>query len=168
MCVIRSYDGHTLSMGNVTATQRGGEMYLTGSYRHNLDAKSRVTLPASFRKQFEEQLCLVPVGSAIYGFTPQSHQEWVASFFPNGFDPRNRKDDKLRRALASKTVTLDLDSAGRVALGKLADGSLERCGISREVVIVGNIDHLEIWDASRYDQEMEELDEDLDGLMFNG
>ena len=141
-------------------------MYLTGSYQHNLDAKSRVTLPAPFRKQFEKQVCLVPVGDAIYGFTPQSHQAWIESFFPDGFDPRSRRDDKLRRALSSKTVTVDVDSAGRVALGKIGAGCLEKCGIEREVVIVGNIDHLEIWDASRFGQEMDELDEDLDALMF--
>ena len=88
-------------------------MYLTGTYGRSLDAKSRITLPATFRKQFDVQVCLVPVGNALYGFTPESHQAWIASFFPNGFNPRNRKDDKLRRALASRTVTVDIDSAGR-------------------------------------------------------
>ena len=53
-----------------------------------------------------------------------------------------------------------------MALGKIGAGCLEKCGIEREVVIVGNIDHLEIWDASRFGQEMDELDEDLDALMF--
>ncbi len=142
-------------------------MYLTGTYRHNLDAKSRVTLPAPFRKQFDSQVCLIPVGGAIYGFTPESHQAWIESFFKDGYQPDNRRDVKLRRALASSTVTVDLDTAGRVALGKLDAKKLEKCGIDREVAIVGNIDHFEIWDAAKFDQEMDELDEDLDDLIFN-
>jgi MraZ protein len=142
-------------------------MYLTGTYRHNLDAKSRVTLPAPFRKQFDTQVCLIPVGGALYGFTPESHQAWVSSFFPEGFRPDNRRDDQLRRALAASTVTVDLDSAGRVALGKLDARKLQKCGIDKgEVAIVGNIDHFEIWDAARFDQQMDELDDDLDSLMF--
>ena len=137
-------------------------MYLTGTYGRSLDAKSRITLPATFRKQFDVQVCLVPVG-----FTPESHQAWIASFFPNGFNPRNRKDDKLRRALASRTVTVDIDSAGRVALGKIRAEDIARCGIEREVAIVGNIDHFEIWDASSLSEQMDELDQDLDELMFS-
>ncbi|OFK24866.1 MULTISPECIES: division/cell wall cluster transcriptional repressor MraZ [Olsenella] len=141
-------------------------MYLTGTYKHNLDAKSRVTLPASFRKQVGDQVCLVPVGGALFGFTPESHQAWIDSFFPGGFNPRNRKDDKLRRALASKTVTVDVDSAGRLALGKVDAAAIEKCGIEREVAIVGNIDHFEIWDAPSLDAQLDELDEDLEDLMF--
>jgi len=142
-------------------------MYLTGTYGRSLDAKSRITLPATFRKQFDVQVCLVPVGNALYGFTPESHQAWIASFFPNWFNPRNRKDDKLRRALASRTVTVDIDSAGRVALGKIRAEDIARCGIEREVAIVGNIDHFEIWDSSSLSEQMDELDQDLDELMFS-
>ena len=58
-------------------------MYLTGTYDRSLDAKSRITLPATFRKQFDAQVCLVPVGNVLYGFTPESHQAWIASFFPD-------------------------------------------------------------------------------------
>ena len=91
-------------------------MYLTGTYGRSLDAKSRITLPATFRKQFDVQVCLVPVGNALYGFTPED---------------------------------------------------IARCGIEREVAIVGNIDHFEIWDSSSLSEQMDELDQDLDELMFS-
>lgn len=140
-------------------------MYLTGTYKHNLDAKTRVTLPATFRKQFDEQICLVPVGDAILGFTPQSHQDWVASFFEGGKpNPRNPKDVRLQMKLLASTVTVDLDSAGRLALGKLDAAKLEKRGIHREVAVVGAGDHFEIWDAARFDAQME--DDDLEELMF--
>ena len=54
-------------------------MYLTGTYKHNLDAKQRITLPAPFRKEFGEKVCLIPIGGKILGFTPEGHQAWVES-----------------------------------------------------------------------------------------
>ena len=38
-------------------------MYLTGSKQYNLDAKARLTLPAAYRKEFGEQVCLIPLKS---------------------------------------------------------------------------------------------------------
>ena len=135
-------------------------MYLTGTYKHNLDAKQRITLPAPFRKEFEEKVCLIPIGGKILGFTPEGHQAWVESYFPNGYNPRSKKDERLRFLLNAKTMTLELDSAGRLALGKLG----------AEALASGNTDHFEIWDAEDYDKTIAELDEsidELDSLMYD-
>lgn len=142
-------------------------MYLTGTYKHNLDAKGRITLPASFRKQFDDVVCLIPVEGAVYGFSPEGHKAWVESFFPNGFDPRSKRDVKLRRLLASMTITVELDAAGRLALGKLDPQKLAACHIEREVSVVGNIDHFEIWDSAIFDAEQEDDEQSLEELMFN-
>ncbi len=96
-------------------------MYLTGSKQHTLDAKVRLTLPAEFRREFDREVCIVPAASALYGFTPEGHKAWVESSFPNGFNPRSAADDKLRRFLNGQTVHVDIDSAGRIALGKIPE-----------------------------------------------
>ena len=145
-------------------------MYLTGTYKHNLDAKQRITLPAPFRKEFGEKVCLIPIGGKILGFTPEGHQAWVESYFPNGYNPRSKKDERLRFLLNAKTMTLELDSAGRLALGKLGAEALTSCDIKSEVAVVGNTDHFEIWDAEDYDKTIAELDEsidELDSLMYD-
>jgi len=146
--------------------ERGGRVYLTGSYQHNLDAKQRLTLPASFRKQFDGVVHLVPVNGAIYGFTPEAHAEWVMSFFENGFDARNRKHDALKRKLNARTVIVEVDNAGRIALGKLPAAKLEQYGISRAVTVIGNGDHFEVWNAATVDDDADD-DAELDALMFD-
>ena len=108
-------------------------MYLTGEKQQRLDAKLRLTLPADFRHQFGERVCLVPLKDAVWGFTPEGHQAWTASYFPNGFNPRDRELDTLQTTLMRRTVTVEIDSAGRVALSKLPKDKLERLGISRDV-----------------------------------
>ena len=142
-------------------------MYLTDHYNRNLDVKSRLTLPADFRKQFANKVCLVPFHGALCGFTPEGHQEWMQSFFPEGFDPKDKAQDAIRRRLSALTTTVDIDTAGRIALSKVSEQIREKFGLGRELEIVGNVDHFEIFSASKWEQmQASFLDEDLDSLLF--
>jgi MraZ protein len=147
-------------------------MYL-GTRKHSLDTKSRLTLPADFRKQVGEQVCLVPLKDALYGFAPAEYEAWVDSFFENGerhFDPRNRRDVELKLRLTAHAVMVELDSAGRVALGKLdaaEPGARGRLGLDHDVTIVGAGNHFEIWNSSKWDEKNVNFADDLDALMFD-
>ena len=148
-------------------------MYLTGSKRFNLDAKARLTLPASYRKEFDGQVTLIPLHDALYGFTPEGFGQWVRSFFEKDgkkFEPGNRRHVALRRKLTGSAVTVDIDSAGRIALGKI-DASdqtaRERLGLVRDVTVVGVEDHFEVWNTQMWEAEQARLDDDLDALMFD-
>ena len=147
-------------------------MYLTGSKRFNLDAKGRLTLPATYRKDFEEQgqVVLIPLQDALYGFTPEGFGQWVQSFFEKDgkkFEPGNRRQVALRRKLTGSAVTVDIDSAGRIALGKVDAQKRERLGLERDVTVVGVVDHFEVWNTERWEAENAALDEELDALMFD-
>lgn len=139
-------------------------MYLTGTYQHNLDAKVRLTLPAAIRKQLGDLVYLVPVNDAIYGFAPEDYQAWVMSYFPDGFNARNHAHQELQLKLNKRAVPVEIDSAGRISLGKISAQKLERRGIVRSVAVIGNADHFEIWSADRIDLDE---DDDLDDLMFD-
>ncbi len=143
-------------------------MHLTGEFEHNLDAKFRLTLPASFRKQFSEGVIVlvpVPYENAIYGFTPEGHEAWVQSYFPDGYNPKSKKDVQRRRVLNKIATTVEIDSAGRVALGKLHKEDLDKRSIEREVVVFGNDDHFEIWNKDEYEAQAAEY-EALEDLFF--
>ncbi|MFC2646510.1 MAG: division/cell wall cluster transcriptional repressor MraZ [Coriobacteriaceae bacterium] len=66
-----------------------------------------------------------------------------------------------------RTVTVEIDSAGRVALSKLPKDKLERLGISRDVEVLGNKDHFEVWDLDHFNELNTEDDDELDNLMFD-
>ena len=141
-------------------------MYLTDTYRHTLDAKQRLTLPADFRRQVDKTVYLVKVLDCVYGFTPEEHRNYVDSLFPGGLDPRDRKQDELRRAINAQTVMTDVDSAGRVSLSKMSEKVHAMLG--RDVVVVGNTDHFEVWNATTWDEKQDALtDEDFAALLFN-
>lgn len=148
-------------------------MYLYGSKRFNLDAKARLTLPANYRKEFGgSQLLLIPLKDALYGFTPEGFGDWVNSFFEKDgkrFEPNNRTHVALRRKLTGNAVPVDIDSAGRIALGKVDAtdaGARARLGLERDVTVVGVVDHFEVWNTERWEAEQANLADDLDALMF--
>lgn len=147
-------------------------MYLYGSKSYNLDAKARLTLPANYRKQFEDNmLLLIPLKDALYGFTPEGFGKWVNSFFEKDgkkFDAGNRKQVELRRMLTASAVPLDIDSAGRIALGKIDAAARARLGLEREVTVVGVEDHFEVWNTARWEAEQADVADKLDALMFGG
>ena len=150
-------------------------MYLYGSKRFNLDSKARLTLPANFRKEIDgNNIILIPLKDALYGFTPEGFGNWVNSFFEKDgkkFDAGNRRHVELRRRLTGSAVPVDIDSAGRVALGKVDasdPNARKRLGLEHDVTVVGVEDHFEVWNTQRWEAEQENLADVLDDLMFGG
>ncbi|MDO4537175.1 MAG: MraZ family transcriptional regulator [Coriobacteriales bacterium] len=147
-------------------------MDLTGAKQFNLDAKGRLTLPANYRKQFDKQLRLIPLEDALYGFTPEGFKEWVEGMFTDkdgGFDPRNPEDVELHDLLYAMATTIDIDSAGRIALGKI-DASdptaRQRLGIEGEVVVTGAGDHFKVMSTQAWAAKQENYAARIAKLMY--
>lgn len=149
---------------------------LTGAYPMSVDAKGRVTLPAVFRKQLVDEtnktILLVPFDGCVNGFTREGFKAWVDGLFEYGdhhFDPRNRKDVMLKRGLMGSAVEIDVDSAGRVALGKLdvKPGTREKLGLVADVTVVGADDHFEVWNAEEWNRQQADFEMDLESLLYH-
>ena len=127
---------------------------LNSAYRHKVDAKGRMSLPASFRKVLSTDLVVTrnPKDECLYVFEPEGFNAWVAKVFQDkfgAFDDTNDLHIRLRRKLKSRAADVSVDASGRIMLP--AD-QREAVGIESDVVIVGNTGYFEIWDAQRYDQ----------------
>lgn len=149
---------------------------LTGAYPMSVDAKGRVTLPAVFRKQLVDEtnktILLVPFDGCVNGFTREGSKAWVDGLFEYGdhhFDPRNRKDVMLKRGLMGSAVEIDVDSAGRVALGKIdvKPGTREKLGLVADVTVVGADDHFEVWNTEEWNRQQADFEMDLESLLYH-
>ena len=149
---------------------------LTGAYPMSVDAKGRDTLPAVFRKQLVDEtnktILLVPFDGCENGFTREGFKAWVDGLFEYGdhhFDPRNRKDVMLKRGLMGSAVEIDVDSAGRVALGKLdvKPGTREKLGLVADVTVVGADDHFEVWNTEEWNKQQADFEMDLESLLYH-
>ena len=126
-------------------------MNLTGTYDRNLDAKGRLSLPATLRKVLPDRVYVVPApdADALYVFTEDTFESWLDSVFDaqGGYDPTNGDHIEIRRMLNGAATTLEIDSAARISLPEDARGSK---GLKREVTVIGNGDHLEVWDRAAW------------------
>jgi MraZ protein len=135
---------------------------LFGEFRFKIDAKGRVALPSKFRKVLTEQKDLIVSpdieSRCLYAFTTDSFNEWIDKLFEDkfdGFDSSNRRHIELRLKLKARAEHVDVDSSGRITLkSKLR----ESVNINKEVVLVGNTGHFEIWAVEGYDSMMNDID----------
>ncbi len=136
-------------------------MAFRGHFDYSLDAKNRLNVPAKFRAAFSSGVVLAKgLEPCVAVWAPDTFERWTESFLSN-LNPVSPERRKLTRYFAGSSFDAELDSAGRVTLNQAL---LEHAGIQKEVVIVGNLDHLEIWDRDRWGDDQQALNAEVAGI----
>jgi MraZ protein len=129
-----------------------------GQFDYSLDAKNRLNVPAKFRPAFSDGVVLAKaLEPCVAIWAPEAFETWTDSFLSN-LNPVSAERRKLTRFFAGNSWDLELDSAGRVTLNAPL---LAHAGISKEVVVIGNLDHIEVWDRGRWQKDQETLDSEI-------
>ena len=120
-----------------------------GHYRHTIDTKGRLSIPARFRdvlaKEWGDNLVIVPNGR---GLDVYPLKEWealeskVAALA--SLDPDARE---FRYSYLSMGQDVLLDTQGRV---QITSDYRERAGLVKDVLIVGMQKMFEVWNAERW------------------
>jgi len=132
--------------------------YYTSTFKHGVDEKRRLQVPAKWRPEEEGvELTIIvwpkhQAGTCLRVLPPERMAKLAADIdaMPNS-DPGKVI---LKRLVGSKSVQVTLDKAGRVCLPDEMAGA---AGIKDEAVLVGLIDRFEIWNPGRY-QQVEAMD----------
>ncbi len=136
-------------------------MAFRGQFDFSLDAKNRLNVPARFRPAFSDGVVLAKaLEPCVAIWAPETFERWTESFLSN-LNPVSPERRKLTRYFAGSSFDAELDSAGRVTLNQAL---LDHAGIQKEVVIVGNLDHLEIWDRERWGEDQQALNAEVAGI----
>ena len=116
---------------------------MTGQFSHNIDDKGRLFIPASLRKELG-QTFHVTVGQD-HCLSVYSDESWAA--FMAKLKELSYNEVKKLRALFAYAADCEPDSQGRILIpAKLR----EYAGLTKEVVVVGSFDRVEIWSAERW------------------
>ncbi len=136
-------------------------MAFRGHFDHSLDAKNRLNVPAKFRAAFSSGVVLAKgLEPCVAVWAPDTFERWTESFLSN-LNPVSPERRKLTRYFAGSSFDAELDSAGRVTLNQAL---IEHAGIQKEIVIVGNLDHIEIWDRDRWSDDQQALNAEVAGI----
>lgn len=120
-------------------------------FEYSLDAKGRFVFPTSYRDAFETGLFLTSgLDGCLDVWTREGHsqQKLMAARLPVA----SRNARQIRRSIISGRW-VKLDGQHRLTLPAPMRKSFD---LEREITIVGNIDHLEIWARELYADYMDD------------
>jgi MraZ protein len=126
-----------------------------GQFRHNLDEKGRLTVPAVFRDS-------VGQGAFISQGFDRNLMVMTAEYFQQVYDrvqamtitdPAARL---LRRLLLGNAFQVEVDKAGRILLPQTLRQFL---GLAAEAVVVGQGEYFEIWAPAGWDEQMQAIED---------
>ncbi len=127
-------------------------MTFRGQFDCTMDDKGRIKMPASLRKQFpaedgsrfmlakDIEDCLV-----IYPMKTWEKQEALLA----RLNPFSLKHQQFVNAITVGLTEIEMDGADRFLVGK---SLMKYLGNSKEIVLKGKFDRIQVWDANKYEQ----------------
>lgn len=117
-----------------------------GQFEHALDQKGRVILPVRFREQLEGGAYLAAsLDGCVAVYEAEEFKRVMSDLMEKS--RRGPRERQAARAFAAKAAEVSIDRQGRM----LIPGHLRTFGsLERDVVITGNVNRVEIWDAGRW------------------
>jgi MraZ protein len=125
-------------------------MLLTGTHPRTLDDKKRLGLPKRIREQLgePETLFVTPGPDQSLWLYSQAGLEQLAEKLDES--PATDAEVRVfRRLYFAQTESVDVDRTGRILI---PERLLQFAGLQHEVVLIGVRDHLELWDAQRWQE----------------
>jgi MraZ protein len=131
-----------------------------GTYEHSMDEKGRLVLPRKHRDLLEEG-CIITKGldRCLFVF---SLQDWEQEYERLKALPRtDRRARQLQRSFFAGADNVTLDKQGRIPI---PEKLRHYASLAKDVTVVGNGDHIEIWSTSMWEGEETEADEYYSGI----
>ncbi len=119
---------------------------LIGEFKHTLDSKKRIALPAKFRKELGSKVVLTHgLDNCLFVYPMKMWTkvaEKLASLSMGAADTRG-----FNRFMLAGAIETDVDSIGRILV---PDFLKSYAGLQESVVITGVHDRVELWDEKSW------------------
>ena len=138
-----------------------------GEYKHSLDEKGRLAIPAKLRAQLKTGAVVTRgLDNCLFLY---SKKEWEKLAGKIANLPLTKANDRaFARLMLAGAMAVDFDSQGRIVL---PDYLRRFAGLKKKTVLAGLYDRLEIWDETAWEnyktsteQQSGAIAEALDGL----
>jgi len=131
-----------------------------GEYRHSLDVKGRIIVPAKFRDGLGDKFVLTKgLDGCLFAY---SKEEWANFEEKIKSLPLTNKDARaFVRFFFAGAVECEIDKQGRTLIPPMLR---EHAGLNKELVIIGVSNRVEIWSQDKWDSYSEAEDLEADEL----
>jgi len=131
-----------------------------GSSSHTIDSKGRIIIPARFREIIKaDDNNGVMISRMDSGLVAYTHTEWrkietrILSLAEKSDNMR-----RFRRVFIGGAFECPCDKQGRILIPPMLRQYAE---LTREIVLVGVLDHFEIWSREKWEKENLHMEKDM-------
>ena len=137
-----------------------------GTYRHRIDPKGRIPVPAGFRRALladaGARLVVTLLDQCLAVYPPHEWEELERQL--RALPAFSKPVKALTRLLASRAAECELDVQGRILLPSVLR---EAAHLAQEAVVVGVLNRFEIWAPEAWSGFLDESERLLDDASFD-
>lgn len=136
-----------------------------GQYGRSLDAKGRVILPSKFRQEFGDSPVFLTLflDGCLALWRPEEFENQTEQMLERA--ERGQAERHLARVWAARAAELKIDAQGRVPLPPVLR---EYAGLESEVIAIGAITRVELWNPAKWEQTIAAAEGPLAGVAATG
>ena len=137
-----------------------GDKMLLGEYHHNIDDKGRLVIPTKYREELGDEFIITRgIERCLYIY---SKVEWEKLVGKLNTLPFTKKDARtFMRSFFSGATVCEFDKSGRI---NITSPLVSYAGLTKECVIIGVNDRLEIWSEEAFNKFMDDNQEQLEDI----
>lgn len=133
-----------------------------GEYHHSIDEKGRIIIPSKFREELGDSFVVTRGLDGCLFIYPKNEWENIVKKYkelPNVKDARN-----FMRFFLSGAVNTEFDKQGRININTPL---IHYAGLNKDCVIIGVNDRLEIWSKERWEDFMNQNEDNFSDMADN-
>lgn len=136
---------------------------LMGEYHHNIDEKNRLIIPAKFREEIGSKAIITRgLDNCLFVY---SEVEWEKIVSKLKTLPFTKKDARnFTRFFLSGATECEFDRSGRICI---SSPLVDYADLSKECVIIGANDRLEVWSSKNWDDFFSKNSDDFADIAEN-
>lgn len=134
-----------------------------GEYHHNIDEKGRLIMPAKFRNDLKDKFIITRgLEKCLYVY---SLEDWDKLVSKLNTLPFTKKDARIFiRSFFSGAAQIEVDRQGRI---NITSPLIDHAGLTKECVIIGANDRIEIWSKDEWNKFLDVNSEKLEDIAEN-
>ncbi len=141
----------------VTSGEKWGIFMLMGEFHHTIDEKNRLIVPSKFREELGNSFVITRgLEGCLFAYPLVEWNNIVTKLKSLPFTKKDARS--FSRFFLSGATIAEFDKQGRI---NIASPLVHYADLKKNCVIVGVNERLEIWSEERWNQFMQDNEEDL-------
>ena len=143
--------------------ESGGILMFMGEYHHTIDDKGRIVIPTKFRDILKSDFIVTRgIEKCLYIYARKDWENLVSKLNTLPFTKKDART--FIRSFFSGATECEFDRQGRTCI---ASPLIVHAGLTKDCVIIGANDRIEIWEIGAWNEFLKENEENLSNIAEN-